>query len=105
MSREELRDGYVQVLSELYEPEAFFERLEDLYLRARIPYYPARRAYWRRHPWRRLKAGRGLLAGSAVLFARLMRHVPEPALRREYRKRLLAAAAVAARPGAAARTT
>ena len=32
MSREELRDGYVQVMSDLYEPDAYFDRLEDLYI-------------------------------------------------------------------------
>ena len=34
MTREELRDGYVRVLRELYEPDAYFERLESLYLDA-----------------------------------------------------------------------
>src|SRR5712692_3457556 len=29
MSREELRDGYIKVISDLYEPEAFFGRLEE----------------------------------------------------------------------------
>ncbi|HEV3260881.1 MAG TPA: radical SAM protein, partial [Gemmataceae bacterium] len=33
MTREELRDGYVQVMHDLYEPDAYFERLEDLYLK------------------------------------------------------------------------
>ena len=32
MSREELRDGYLRVLNELYEPEAYFERTEALFL-------------------------------------------------------------------------
>ena len=27
MSREELRDGYVRLMEELYEPDAYFERL------------------------------------------------------------------------------
>src|SRR5947209_9175081 len=30
LTREELRDGYVRVMHDLYEPEAYFERLEDL---------------------------------------------------------------------------
>src|SRR5207253_1045942 len=38
MSREELRDGYVQVMRDLYEPDAYFERLEELYLKKRIRY-------------------------------------------------------------------
>ena len=36
LDREELRDGFVRVLSELYEPEAYFDRLEELYLDARL---------------------------------------------------------------------
>ena len=32
MSREELLDGYLRVLNELYEPEAYFERTEALFL-------------------------------------------------------------------------
>jgi radical SAM superfamily enzyme YgiQ (UPF0313 family) len=86
MTREELREGYRKVMRELYEPGAFFERVEELYLRARMPYYTARR-----HAplWRRLAQQPRWLAESAVLFARLMRHVRDPALRREYRRRLL----------------
>jgi len=33
-SREELRDGYVQLMQELYEPTAYFDRLDDLFVRA-----------------------------------------------------------------------
>jgi len=85
MSRAALRDGYREVMRDLYEPEAFFDRVEDLYLRARIPFYPARR-----QPalWRRAAQQARWLAESAVLFRRLMRHVRDPALRREYRKRV-----------------
>ena len=32
MSREELRDGYVRVLNELYDPEAYFDRTDALFL-------------------------------------------------------------------------
>src|SRR5437899_12536968 len=33
MTREELRDGYVKVMNDLYEPEAYFGRLEDLVIK------------------------------------------------------------------------
>ena len=36
ISREELRDGYVRLMAELYEPEAYFDRVDDLYLDGRI---------------------------------------------------------------------
>jgi radical SAM superfamily enzyme YgiQ (UPF0313 family) len=84
----ELCDGYVRLLDELYEPGAYFDRLDDLYLRQW--YVPAltRERYWRRHPWQRVKAKARFLLRAAGLFARLMRHVPDPALRREYRRRI-----------------
>ncbi len=84
----ELRDGYVRLLDELYEPAAYFDRVDDLYLR---PWYAPARArarYWRRHPWQRLKAQARFLLRSAGLFTRLMRRVPDAALRREYRRRI-----------------
>src|SRR6266542_2080394 len=87
LGRAELRDGYVRVLNDLYEPEAYFGRLEDLYLGQRQPYAEARARYWRRHPWQRLKAEARLLVGAAGLYARLMRHVHDAGLRREYRRR------------------
>ena len=33
MSREELLDGYIRVLNELYDPEAYFERTDALFLK------------------------------------------------------------------------
>jgi radical SAM superfamily enzyme YgiQ (UPF0313 family) len=87
MTREELRDGYVRVMNELTEPGAFFDRLDALYRRARIPYAPTRAAFRRRHPWKQFRAGVYDLARAAGLFARLMWWVEAPALRREYRRR------------------
>jgi radical SAM superfamily enzyme YgiQ (UPF0313 family) len=87
MSREELRDGYVRVLNSLYEPEAYFGRMEGLYLKGRLAYGKGLRRHWRRHPWRWLKDQAQNVAAAAVLFGRLMREVPEARLRREYRRR------------------
>ena len=56
MTREELRDGYVRVLRELYEPDAYFERLESLFFDKNFRYGTARSRYWRKRPWTRLKA-------------------------------------------------
>ena len=52
LSREELRDGYVRVMDALYEPDAYFGRLEELYLREKIQFCEGRARYWRRHPSR-----------------------------------------------------
>jgi radical SAM superfamily enzyme YgiQ (UPF0313 family) len=88
ISQAELRDGYVQVMTDLHEPSAYFERLDDLYLRQKLPYSSSRARYWRRHPWNHLKTQTGNLLSAVVLYTRLMLGVPEPSLRQEYRKRV-----------------
>src|SRR5262249_43346740 len=88
LSREELRDGYIQVLRDLNEPDAYFGRLEDLDRNARTQFGKGLRNYWLRHPWAWLKEQAWNLVASAVLFWRLMRTVPEAALRAEYRRRI-----------------
>ncbi len=55
MSRAELRDGYLGLMRDLYEPDAYFNRLEDLYLRANFQFGQGRAAYLRKHPWAWLK--------------------------------------------------
>ena len=50
LGREELRDGYLQVMNDLYAPEAYFERLEDLYLKSRMPLSESMVRYWHKHP-------------------------------------------------------
>jgi hypothetical protein len=88
MTREELRDGYVRVMQELYEPSAYFDRLEQLFLRDNFQFGGSRAAYWRRHPWAWLKGQATQLIRSAVVYRRLMRAVPEAHLRDEYRRRI-----------------
>jgi radical SAM superfamily enzyme YgiQ (UPF0313 family) len=88
IGREELRAGYVGVLKDLYEPAAYFGRVEDLYLRRRIALGRGQSRYWRRHPWQQLKARAADLFRAAVLQARLLWQVPEPALRGEYLRRI-----------------
>jgi radical SAM superfamily enzyme YgiQ (UPF0313 family) len=88
LSRAELRDGYVRVMNELYEPDAYFGRLEELYLQEKIQFCQGRARYWRRHPIKRLTANALFLAQAAGLFLQLMRNIPEASLRREYRCRI-----------------
>jgi radical SAM superfamily enzyme YgiQ (UPF0313 family) len=88
LTREQLRDGYVRLLNALYDPGAYFARLEALYLGERIPWGRGPAAYWRRHPGNWLKTQARNLIGAAVLFGRLLRGIPEASLRREYRRRL-----------------
>jgi radical SAM superfamily enzyme YgiQ (UPF0313 family) len=88
MSRHALRDGYVDLMTRLYEPEAYFERLSSGLARGPTPFAPARARYWRRHPVARANGQARNLARAAVLFARLMRDVESSALRRRYRAEL-----------------
>jgi hypothetical protein len=91
---EEQVDGWssitevVQVLKDLYEPEAFFGRVDDLYLTHKTPFFAGMHDYYRRYPWRRLGDIVKNLSRAVGLFTRLMRRVPDAALRREYRRRL-----------------
>ncbi|MGE5192289.1 MAG: radical SAM protein [Deltaproteobacteria bacterium] len=88
MTREELRDGYLQLMRDVYEPEAYFERLEELYLRDNFQFGTGRARYWRTHWWSSLKGLAHHLAASAFLYWRLMHAVPDARLRREYRRRI-----------------
>jgi radical SAM superfamily enzyme YgiQ (UPF0313 family) len=96
MSREQMHEGYVRVLNRLYEPESYFRRLESLFIGARIDMGRSRARYWRRHPLNALKTNAMFLAHAAGLFARMMTGIPDPVLRREYRRRI--ARLIRARP-------
>src|SRR5262249_4009376 len=71
-----------------YTPEAYFGRVDDLYLNGRLDIGQGTARYWRRHPLRWLKRQASNLTASAVLFWRLMTRVPEGSLRREYPRRI-----------------
>ncbi len=88
MSREELSDGYVRVMQELYEPRAYFDRVDSLFLDPEFHPGAAQRAAWRRHPWSRVKRQTLNALRAAVIYRRLMRRVKSPALRDEYRRRV-----------------
>jgi hypothetical protein len=88
IGREELRDGYVKVMNQLYECAPYFERLEALFIRGNLQVGRGRARWWRKHPWERIKLESLWLVQSIGLFARMMRDIPEAYLRREYRQRL-----------------
>jgi radical SAM superfamily enzyme YgiQ (UPF0313 family) len=98
LDREQLRDGYVRVLNTIYEPAAYFNRMEDLYIKNRLTFSRAAERHWRRHPWRLLKAKGLFLVQALGLLARLTWHVPVPSLRREYLRRVWRLARVRREP-------
>ncbi len=88
MTRQALRAGYERLMRQVYEPDAYFDRLRGGLGNAATPFAPARARHWRAHPLRRLK-GQGINLGRAmVLCAKLMRTVPDRALRRRYRREI-----------------
>ncbi len=89
MSREELRDGYIHLMSDLYQPENYFGRLDGLLLRDRFQLARRQKLFWREHPWTGTRARLLLFTRAAVLLVRLMRGVSDPALRHEYRRRVM----------------
>jgi radical SAM superfamily enzyme YgiQ (UPF0313 family) len=86
MSRDELRDGYLRVLTELYEPDAYFNRLDLLYLHGRLTYKGSAN-YFDRHLLKQMKRKFRFLIEAAVVFIRVFR-VSEPKLRRVYARRM-----------------
>jgi len=88
ISRHELSEGYLRLMQELYEPDAYFERVEQIMLRRPIPCGRSRAAWQRRHPWAWAKARALNIARAGVLYRRLMQQVPEPHLRQRYRQTL-----------------
>ena len=88
MTREELRDGYRTVMSELNDVKSFFDRTDSLYHDKEFCFNKAQRAYWKIHPVKWAVEQSKVTARCAVLYLRLMKQVDDPLLKAEYRKRL-----------------
>src|SRR6266849_8452754 len=89
ISREALYAGYTGLMRELYAADAYFARLDELFLDPRFRLTEARTRYLRRHPLRWFKCNARLLAEAAGIFVLLMRGIPDAELRRQYRRRLM----------------
>jgi radical SAM superfamily enzyme YgiQ (UPF0313 family) len=89
ISRGDLQAGYVEVLNDLYEPDAYFDRLDALLLGERIKLGNCNCPdYWRKHPWRKLKKNVVEWIQAWGLYFRLMWSIPDRRLRQVYKKRL-----------------
>jgi radical SAM superfamily enzyme YgiQ (UPF0313 family) len=88
LGRKQLRDGFVYVLSALNDTVAYFDRLEALYLDARLDFGRAAKRYWRRHPWHAARAQGPILGQALGLLARITWKVEDASLRREYLRRI-----------------
>lgn len=88
MSREALRDGYVALMEEVYQPDAYFARLGAGFGDRHTPFAPARARYRRRHPIRAMGAHVRDTVRAAVLYARLIRRTDDVALKRRYKREI-----------------
>jgi len=88
MSREELRDGFVSVMQKTYTAEAYFDRLDVLFVDGRFAFALHQLPYWRSHRWARAKLAFGNYAKFSGLAWRLLRGVKDEALRSRYRQQL-----------------
>jgi radical SAM superfamily enzyme YgiQ (UPF0313 family) len=86
MSREALSNGYVQLMADLYHPQAFFKRLDDLYLAGRLEIDRAWQRYAAQHPWQRSTRHLWLWFEAFGILARLLSLVPDRSLCRLYRR-------------------
>ena len=88
MSQRELCEGYVTLMQDLYAPDAYFGRMDAHFLNGK-PIPPTAKTRWlRRHPAQWLKSLPMAVAEIAYISTRMMQDIPDPAMRREYRRRL-----------------
>jgi radical SAM superfamily enzyme YgiQ (UPF0313 family) len=91
MSRKELRDGFVDVMQRSYAADAYFQRLDSLFLDAGFDVVLYKLPYWRKHRFARAVQLFGGYVKFLVISLRLLRHVSDPALKSKYRQQLLRA--------------
>lgn len=88
LDRGRLREGYVKLMNDLYAPVAYFERLDALYLGKKFCFARDRARYWRRHPVRGMRDQAMSLMRFLGMAFRLLNHVADPHLRKQYRSQL-----------------
>jgi len=87
MSRELLSNEYVRLMDKLYEPHAYFARLDDLYIVGGLEIDRAWQRYGLNHPWRRRLRHFRLWLEAIAILTRLIARVPDRSLRSTYRRR------------------
>jgi radical SAM superfamily enzyme YgiQ (UPF0313 family) len=91
MNRESLSSGYAGLMAKLYEPEAFFARVDGMWLAGPLRAEPGWRQYASTRPMARmLKQSRGWIE-ACVLACRLAAQMREPTLRNFYLCRFMGA--------------
>jgi radical SAM superfamily enzyme YgiQ (UPF0313 family) len=88
MSREELRDGFVGTMRKAYTLDAYFGRIDALFIGDGFRFAPQQHDYWRRHRLARVRRGAGDYVKFLAVALRLLISVKDPALRSRYRQQL-----------------
>ena len=88
LARKDLRDGFLRVMQQLYTPQAYFDRIDSLFLGRGFRFKVHHVDYWRAHRWTWLKRAVGNYVKFAVLASRLLSRVENAELRRAYRRQL-----------------
>ncbi len=88
LNRDVLCDGYLELMRAIYQPNAFFDRLDAVYLHGK-PRLPLGEELYFRHDFRRrvMKVAWSALETGYIL-VQLMRTVPDPSLRSAYQRRM-----------------
>ncbi|WDQ19339.1 B12-binding domain-containing radical SAM protein [Rhodopirellula sp. P2] len=88
MTRDELLQGYLETMRNAYEPDVYFDRLDQLFVRDRFEFRALNTDYFQQHPWQRRKQFAIFTAGFVAMFIRLMWKIPDADLRRTYRRQI-----------------
>jgi radical SAM superfamily enzyme YgiQ (UPF0313 family) len=89
IDRDELAKRFVGLMREVYAADAYFDRVDALFVRDRFKFAVQRFAYWRRHKLAWAKMFAEDYVGFLVLAARLLWEVDDKGLRTRYRQQLL----------------
>ena len=88
MSREELRDGFVQVMQACYSADAYFQRLDAQFFDENFKFAVHHLAYWKSHRWAWAKRCFLNYCRFPVVAFRLLRSVDDGDFEPRYRRQL-----------------
>lgn len=88
MSREELSLGFVEVMQKSYTADAYFGRLDSLFIDRNFKYRMHQLSYWREHRLGWIKRCALNYVRASVVASRLLRQVEDQGLRSRYKEQL-----------------
>lgn len=88
LDRDVLCEGYLKLMRDIYEPDAFFDRLDSVYLHGKQRPPLGGELYFRHDFRRRVKKMAWSALETGYILVQLMRTVPDPSQRSVYRRRL-----------------